>query len=302
VHPLSRYLLRRHLAPFGLALAGITSLMLMNQVAKQLPGLRGKGLPGSVIIEVFVLSVPFIVAVVLPMAVLIAVLRVFTRFAADHEITTAQGDGVSARRLITPVLGGAACISALLFVWNDQILPRANHRLHALQVDIQRQPFVRTDYPHKSEREMTVGELRRAAQSAREEGDRAMVDGLPAIEQAARRRAATYAVEIQKKYAIAAACLFFALFGAPLGLRADGRGASVVIATSVVVFIVYYVGLIGGEDLANDLVMSPFLAMWPPNLIVGGLGLVVLWSIRKRAYAAPRDRSVAQRGGQGDSV
>src|SRR6266581_3277550 len=138
VRTISRYLLRQHVAPLGFALAALTSLMLINQIAKQLSGLLGKGLPTSVIIEVFVLSMPFIVAVTLPMAVLVAVLHVFTRLAADNEITAMQAGGVSVTRIVAPVLGGAACVAVVSFLWNDQVLPRSNHQLRTLQVDIQR--------------------------------------------------------------------------------------------------------------------------------------------------------------------
>src|SRR5438034_6647742 len=41
-----------------------------------------------------------IVAVTLPMAVLVAVLHVFTRLAADNEITAMQASGVSVTRLV----------------------------------------------------------------------------------------------------------------------------------------------------------------------------------------------------------
>src|SRR5437762_3178600 len=138
VRTISRYLLRQHVAPLGFALAALTSLMLLNQIAKQFGSLVGKGLPWSVILEGFVLSVPFIVAVTLPMAVLVAVLHVFTRLAGDNEITALQASGVSVARVITPVLGGAAVVALLSFLWNDQVLPRSNHRLRTLQVDIQR--------------------------------------------------------------------------------------------------------------------------------------------------------------------
>src|SRR5947209_16802788 len=122
VRTISRYLLRQHVAPLGFALAALTSLMLIQQIAKQLSSLLGKGLPTSVIVEVFLLSVPFIVAVTLPMAVLVAVLHVFTRLAADNEITAMQAGGVSVTRLVAPVLGGAACVALLSFAWNDQVL------------------------------------------------------------------------------------------------------------------------------------------------------------------------------------
>src|SRR6266581_6354702 len=138
VRTISRYLLRQHVAPLVFALAALTSLMLIQQVAKQLSGLLGKGLPPGVIAEVFVLSLPFIVAVTLPMAVLVAVLHVFTRLAGDNEITALQAGGVSVTRIIAPVLGGAAGVALLSFLWNDQLLPRTNHELRSLQVDIAR--------------------------------------------------------------------------------------------------------------------------------------------------------------------
>ena len=56
VRILTRYLLRQHVAPLAFALSALTALMLLNQIAKQLGNLVGKGLPASVIMEVFVLS------------------------------------------------------------------------------------------------------------------------------------------------------------------------------------------------------------------------------------------------------
>src|SRR5438034_1468808 len=138
VRTISRYLLRQHVAPLAFALAALTSLMLIQQVAKQLSGLLGKGLPAGVIAEVFLLSLPFIVAVTLPMAVLVAVLHVFTRLAGDNEMTALQAGGVSVARVVGPVLAGATGVALLSFLWNDQLLPRTNHELRTLQVDIAR--------------------------------------------------------------------------------------------------------------------------------------------------------------------
>ena len=98
---------------------------------------------------------------------------------------------------------------------------------------------------------------------------------------AARERTAAYQVEIQKKYAIAAACLVFALVGAPIALRFQRGGVGLVLGVSVAVFTVYYIGLIGGEELGNRLLVSPFFAMWTPNLIFALAGLFGLWRIRK---------------------
>src|SRR2546423_2542879 len=138
VRILSRYILRQHIPPLGYALAALTFAMLVNQIAKQFGNFVGKGLPWSIVFEVFALSIPFIVAMTLPMAVLVAVLYTFSHLAADNEVTAMKASGISVGRILLPVLGGATLIAAIAFVWNDQILPRSNHELRTLLVDIQR--------------------------------------------------------------------------------------------------------------------------------------------------------------------
>src|SRR2546422_83587 len=127
VRTISRYLLRQHVAPLVFALAALTSLMLIQQVAKQLSGLLGKGLPPGVIAEVFVLSLPFIVAVTLPMAVLVAVLHVFTRLAGDNEMTALQAGGGSGARGGGPGPAGATRGALLSVPGDDPVLPPTHH-------------------------------------------------------------------------------------------------------------------------------------------------------------------------------
>jgi lipopolysaccharide export system permease protein len=82
-----------------------------------------------------------------------------------------------------------------------------------------------------------------------------------------------YAVEIHKKYSIAVASLVFVIVGAPLALRFGGGGIGMVIATSMGVFSLYYVGLIGGESLAGRGIVTPVFAMWVMNAVMTVLGL-----------------------------
>jgi lipopolysaccharide export system permease protein len=138
VRLLNRYLLRQLAAPFIFALAAQTSLMLLSQVAKKFGALVGKGLPWTVIGEVFALSLPFIVAMTLPMAVLVAVLYTFSHLAADNEITAMRASGISVYQVLKPVLWWGVCMAAFNFAFVDQVLPRTNARLRSLLIDIGR--------------------------------------------------------------------------------------------------------------------------------------------------------------------
>jgi lipopolysaccharide export system permease protein len=138
VRLLSRYLLRQLAAPFLFALGALTSLMLLSQIAKKFGALVGKGLPWGVIGEVFALSLPFIVAMTLPMAVLLAVLYAFSHLAADNEITAMRASGISVYQILAPVLAWGVFMSAFNFAFVDQVLPRSNARLRGLLIDIGR--------------------------------------------------------------------------------------------------------------------------------------------------------------------
>jgi hypothetical protein len=82
-----------------------------------------------------------------------------------------------------------------------------------------------------------------------------------------------YTVEIHKKYAIPFACIVFVLIAGPLAIRFPRGGVGMVIATSLTIFTVYYVGLISGESLGDRGIVPPFLGMWAPNFIFLGLAI-----------------------------
>ena len=133
---LHKYVLKEHFGPLVFALSALTSLLLLNYIARQFGNLVGKGLPWSVILEFLALSVPFTVAMTLPMAVLVSTLYAFSRLASENEVTAMKASGVGLAKLLIPVMMGGAILALLMIVFNDQILPRANHRLATLQGDI----------------------------------------------------------------------------------------------------------------------------------------------------------------------
>ena len=133
---LHRYVLKEHVGPLTFALTALTSILLLQYIGKHFGQLVGKGLPTLVIAEFFGLSVPLTVALTLPMAVLVATLYAFSRLAAENEITALKASGVSLVSVLQPVLWAALGVTLVMVGFNDQVLPRSNHRLSILQRDI----------------------------------------------------------------------------------------------------------------------------------------------------------------------
>ncbi len=88
-----------------------------------------------------------------------------------------------------------------------------------------------------------------------------------------------YLLEVHKKFSIPAACIVFVLIGAPLGMLSRRGGMGTAIGISVGLFMVYWAFLIGGEELSDRAIISPLVAMWSPNILIGGIGLLLLYQL-----------------------
>lgn len=91
------------------------------------------------------------------------------------------------------------------------------------------------------------------------------------------RQVNKYSIEIHKKYAIPLASLSFIIFGAPLAIIVRRGGMGTAIAISILMFIIYWAFLIGGEDLADRGLISPIVAMWSANVLIGLSGIYLLY-------------------------
>jgi lipopolysaccharide export LptBFGC system permease protein LptF len=255
--PTTWQLLRRHATVFVISIALLTGLLLANHAIRQVPQLTARGVPAGTIVEMLLLSLPYTLALTIPMAVFVAVSWVFARLGAEGVLASARQERHGVRRLVVPVLGAAAVIATLTLVSNTLVLPRANARLAKV---------IAVAPMELSDRTMTVGELREAARSAR----------TSTVANAA-ARAAAYEVEIQKKFALAAACIFLALAGAAIAIRFPHGGMGVVLGSSGLVFTGYYFAVTAGEALADRQMISPLVAMWMANALLLGAVLLLVW-------------------------
>ncbi len=396
-----------------------------------------RGINAPLVIELFALNLAWMLALSVPMAVLVAVLMVFGRMAADNEITACKSCGIPFYRLLLPVLGGALLLTVVMIWFNDRVLPESNHKARMLLTDITRKKptwsleenifldyfegysirvktiarktseisdiiiiqtknseriitakrgkmyfssdgstlmmeledgeilevdpknhagITRTDFARQTiaiqgassnlerttqstrgDREMTVAMMLERNRERREKlsesngqtdslanfaiseilnihlhdktarfgimkgaakkayAKNKNVRGRLAFFQKSadnyRREINSMEVEIHKKFSIPAACISFVLIGAPLGALARRGGFATGIALSLFFFIVYWAFLIGGEQLADSNTLPAFWAMWLPNFIVGGAGIMLnIMYIRQSTVVSIMDR------------
>ncbi|MEO7083464.1 MAG: LptF/LptG family permease [Gemmatimonadaceae bacterium] len=135
---INRYILKEHVGPFVFALSALTSLLLLQYIARKFGDLVGRGLSWQVITEFLLLSIPLTVELTVPMAVLVSVLYAFSRLASENEVTALKAGGVSTRSLMIPSIIWATVLACIMLWFNDQIESRANHELATLQMAILR--------------------------------------------------------------------------------------------------------------------------------------------------------------------
>ena len=85
-----------------------------------------------------------------------------------------------------------------------------------------------------------------------------------------------FKVEIHKKFTLALACVLFTMVGAPLGILVRNGGMTIASGLSIAFFLVYYILLIWGEQLADRNLLNPGLGSWLPNIILFITGMVIL--------------------------
>lgn len=444
---LDRYILREHYGPFIFALIVVTMVLIVDFIPDVVKMVVSKGLPAWVIAQVFVLNLAWMFALAVPMAVLSGTLMAFGRMAGDSETVAMKAAGVSLYRMIAPVLVVAAMFAAGLVVFNNEVLPDANHQARRLMSDIRRKrptldlkanvledriagyhllikslnektsdiaditiydhknrmelrtvtaktgtmrnsedgntlildlydgeihepdpadrtkyrrtefehqtfylggvgdEWTRTDSEYRTDREKSSAQMRadiaswqasidsrwrtisttcsswvsavfigppdsqiiampmpidrpdflpaddssNAIQRASERAGRvvAMIEREKSAMANQERLISQYEIEIYKKYSIPAACVVFALIGCPLAVRARRGGIATAIGVSIGLFLLYWACLIGGEDLADRGFVSPFWAMWTADLLIGVMGLVLLWTGTNEVALSP---------------
>ncbi len=133
---LPRYILREHVAPFILSLLVMTFVLLIDRVIDLLDMIIEKKLDLNTVLQLFGLSLPYMVALSIPMAVLVATILAFGRMTVDRETIAMKSNGINLYRMLGPLLIAALLLTGVMAWFNHYFLPNANHKLKNLTVKI----------------------------------------------------------------------------------------------------------------------------------------------------------------------
>jgi len=120
---LDRYLLREFLIPLGFCLGGFLVLWIAFNLFGQLHWLQEQGLSMPEIGKYYCFKSPEFLILVLPVALLLAMLYTLTNHARYNEITAIRAAGVSLTRLCLPYLAIGVFSSGLLFALDEFCVP-----------------------------------------------------------------------------------------------------------------------------------------------------------------------------------
>jgi lipopolysaccharide export system permease protein len=159
-----RYILRQHLVPFLIGFGVVTFLLSMDFLFDYMDLFITKGVPGPVVLELYLLGMGWMVALSVPCAALVAPLMTFGRMAQDNELTALRASGVSLFRVMRLPIAASVVLAVALALFNNFVLPETNHAFANLMIDIaKKRPAVQiqegvfiNDFPGYS---MLIGRL-----------------------------------------------------------------------------------------------------------------------------------------------
>ena len=135
---LERYVLREHVFPFLMGFSIVIFLLTLDFLFDLVDLAVGKGIGVGIVLEMFVLSLGYMVALAFPCAVLIATMATFGRLSQDNEVVAMRSTGINLLRIIGAPLAASAVLAGLLVLFNNDVLPESNHALANLMADVGR--------------------------------------------------------------------------------------------------------------------------------------------------------------------
>ncbi len=108
---------------FGIVMAFVVGIYLAVDFFEKVDDFMEAGIPVLKMLWFFTLEIPFIVAQILPICILMSVLVVFSLMARNNEIVALKSSGIRILYLFKPVFILGCLASLALFILSDSIVP-----------------------------------------------------------------------------------------------------------------------------------------------------------------------------------
>jgi lipopolysaccharide export system permease protein len=118
-----KYITIQILKYFGIVLVFVVGIYIAVDFFDRVDNFLEAGIPFSKMMLFFALRIPFIVAQIIPICILMAVLIVFSLMARGNEIVALNSCGIRIYYLLKPVLTMGCISGVLLFILSDVVVP-----------------------------------------------------------------------------------------------------------------------------------------------------------------------------------
>lgn len=125
---LTRYMLRSLIPNYFTGLAFFTVILLVNEVFRLVKYVVERNIPIGRVSQLFVFTIPYVLALTIPMAVVIASILTFGRMSSESEVVALRGSGIALFRILWPNLFFGIILFGVAMLFYDTILPWGNRR------------------------------------------------------------------------------------------------------------------------------------------------------------------------------
>jgi len=147
-----RYVIREFVESFLFGLLVFSGILLLDQVFQLIDMVLSKGIALWVVIKLFLLILPNIFSLTIPMSVLFGILLAYGRLSEDNEITAMRCTGINYPSFTGPLLAVVFILSLFLVYFNQYLSPVTHKQFRQLYQEVLTQrPLVKFE-----EREITT--------------------------------------------------------------------------------------------------------------------------------------------------
>ena len=120
------YILKNFLLTFVFLMLAFSAIAIVIDYTEKVEDFVAKKIPGIEIAGYFKNFIPYILALLFPIFIFVAVIFFTSRLAGRSEIIAMLSSGMSFKRFLRPYIVGSGIISIVLLVANHYIIPKAN--------------------------------------------------------------------------------------------------------------------------------------------------------------------------------